>query len=640
MHLLLTLLLAQDAEPAAVAALRARLDRAAVSPLAWRARRREVRERILVAAGLWPEFDRPPVRAVVAGKTDRDGYSVEKVRIETRPGFWLPGNLYRPLGKKGPFPGIVSPHGHWKVGRFNDDDRGSIPGRCITLARLGFVVLSYDMVGYGDFTQVPHAFEDHEWGLDLLGLQLWNSLRAVDFLESLPDVDPKRLGATGASGGGTQTFLLAAVDDRIACAAPVNMVSAEFQGGCSCENAPFLRIGVNNVEIAAMTAPRPLLLVACTGDWTKHTPALEGPIVRKVYEAHGVPERFRAVQFDYPHNYNRESREAVYAWMTRWLAGGKDVGKIAEPAFEAGTREELTLYPDGKPPEGAVDAEGLARLLRSAVTAQLESLRPEDTEGFVRFERALRPAFRHAFQAEWPDADRIAAERAGPAAPAADFVRLKLKLGDRAGSIELRAPNHDRGRRTTVLVVEDYDERDALVQGLLERGHRVYVLDLDDHAPEPASGGNDRQRRTYPTTFFRTGLARRVQDVLTAVAFTRRSVGLVGVGGAGLPVLLARTLTPNDAARVTVVDLAGLDDSDPELWKGARSHPYMRRFGGLRSAAMLVAGSGAVFHHFGPRFDMKAVRTAAGVSTVSSPLFGLSPDRLTPAQIAHIVDQP
>ena len=116
---------------------------------------------------------------------------------------------------------------------------------------MGFVVFAYDMIGYGECTQLPHEFADPPWGLNLLGLQLWDSLRVVDYVRSLPQVDSKRIGVTGSSGGGTQTFLLTAVDDRIACVVPVCMVAAEFQGGCSCENAPGLRIGLNNVEIAA-----------------------------------------------------------------------------------------------------------------------------------------------------------------------------------------------------------------------------------------------------------------------------------------------------------------------------------------------------------------------------------------------------
>jgi len=268
-----------------------RLERATRSPEAWKSRRDDIRRQILVAAGLYPEFERPPLKPELWGKVDGEGYTIERVSLETLPGLHLTGSLYRPKGKTGPFPAIASPHGHWKEGRYTQEERGNLPARGITFARLGFVCFMYDMVGYGDFQQLPHKFDDPDYGQGLFGLQTWNSLRAIDFLSALADVDPKRIGVTGASGGGTQTFILAAIDDRVACAAPVNMVAAEFQGGCSCENAPVLRIGLNNVEIAAATAPRPLLLIAATGDWTKHVPTLEAPHLQAAYASLGIGEK-------------------------------------------------------------------------------------------------------------------------------------------------------------------------------------------------------------------------------------------------------------------------------------------------------------------------------------------------------------
>ena len=198
---------------------------------------------------------------------------MSKVYFESLPGFFVTGNLYRPSGP-GPFPAVLSPHGHWTYGRVENTSTNSGPARAIGLARLGFVVFTFDMVGYLDSQQLPHTFggrREQLWGLSLAGLQLWNSIRAIDFLESLPYVKRDAIAATGESGGGTQTFLLAAVDDRIRVAAPVNMISLHMQGGCLCENLPGLRLDTNNVEIAATIAPRPLLMISATGDWTKET---------------------------------------------------------------------------------------------------------------------------------------------------------------------------------------------------------------------------------------------------------------------------------------------------------------------------------------------------------------------------------
>src|SRR5207302_5436304 len=140
------------------------------------------------------------------------------------------------------------------------------------------------------------------WGLSLAGLQLWNSIRSLDFLQSRPEVDPERIGAAGASGGGTQTFLLAAVDERVKVAVPVNMISLHMQGGCLCENPPGLRLDTNNLEIAATIAPRPLLMIAATGDWTAETLEVEFPEMRRFYALLGAGGRLAAPRFEAPHN--------------------------------------------------------------------------------------------------------------------------------------------------------------------------------------------------------------------------------------------------------------------------------------------------------------------------------------------------
>src|SRR5438105_1223520 len=148
---------AQDPAPAKPG-WQERLEKASATSQAWKARRDDVRRQILVAAGLYPEFERPPLRSEIFGKVDADDYTIERVAIETLPGLYLSGSLYRPKGKKGPFPAVASPHGHWKEGRFTQEKDGNLPARGITFARLGFVCFMYDMVGYGDFKQLPHRF--------------------------------------------------------------------------------------------------------------------------------------------------------------------------------------------------------------------------------------------------------------------------------------------------------------------------------------------------------------------------------------------------------------------------------------------------------------------------------------------------
>lgn len=569
-------LAAQDAPPAR-AGWPERLESAAHSAAAWKARHDDIRRQILVAAGLYPEFDRPPLKSEIWGKFEGDDFTVERTVLETLPGFYLSGSLYRPKGKSGPFPAILSPHGHWKEGRFTQEPVGNLPARGITFARLGFVCFMYDMVGYGDFKQLPHKFDDADWGQGLFGLQTWNSLRAVDFISSLPDVDPKRIGCTGASGGGTQTFILTAIDDRIACAAPVNMVAAEFQGGCTCENAPFLRIDLNNVEIAAMTAPRPLLLVAATGDWTKNVPTLEGPAVAKAYQSLGVPERFRAVQFAAPHNYNQDSRETVYAWMFRWLKDSPDQPRIPEPPVPHLNHEDLAVWTEShRAPENAVTADSLREFLRGRVRAQLDALRPKDGPSLKRYRELFEPAWRVTLSTRpaghpvtWEGTGRatvFVSPTAEAAAPYLEGFRLHGKSGD----------------AQTCLV-------------------------LLPHSAETPAGGDASQRKGFPATFYRTELARQVQDIVDLIESLHRSgnvsqIRLVGIGAAGLPVLLSRAVSP---ARVglTVVDLGSLEPG----MESAHA-PGLHRLGGWQGAAMLAPAGVLVLH--GGKADTAPIQAA------------------------------
>lgn len=299
----------------------------------WERKRSELRKRILFSAGLMPFPDKCELNARITDKKAYKDFTVEKVIFTSRPGYEVTGNLYRPLNRSGRVPAILNPHGHWLGGRLeysNDDaayespDSVQEPVRNANLAMMGYVSFSYDMVGYVDSMLIPHRYrsESHQlWGCSLLGLQLWNSIRALDFLESLPDVDSNRIGCTGASGGATQSILLGAVDDRIKLMAPVNMISAHMQGGCECENAPGLRLGTNNVEIAALFAPRPMLVTGCTGDWTWQLPEVEYPAIRDIYALYGAEDEVSCFFDDAPHNYNRVTREAVYRWFGNNFSG-------------------------------------------------------------------------------------------------------------------------------------------------------------------------------------------------------------------------------------------------------------------------------------------------------------------------------
>ena len=286
----------------------------------WEGRKKELVENIRFSSSIDLLKHDAPLNARVFDAVEFDGFVVEKVIFQSLPGFYVTGNLYRPkdTGKK--YPAVLNPHGHWDHGRIEEKVLARIPQRCANLALRGMVAFIYDMIGYNDSQQIPHAgFSEawEKWNYGRFSLQLNNSLKAVDFVASLPYVDAERIGCTGCSGGGTQTYFLAAIDPRIKAAAPINMASTRMQGGCICENTAFLRTDFCNIDYTAAIAPRPLFLSGSDGDWTVTSETVEFPAIEKIYALYGARDRFEHFYQSAPHCYNLPIRERVYRFFCR-----------------------------------------------------------------------------------------------------------------------------------------------------------------------------------------------------------------------------------------------------------------------------------------------------------------------------------
>ena len=498
---------------------------------AWEERKAFLRNQILVAAGLSPMPEKTPLHAQVFGKIEEKDYTIEKVLIETLPGFYLGGNLYRPRDGRVKHPGVLNPQGHWPYGRLENEPLYSGPSLGISLARQGYVVFAYDMVGYNDTIQVPHRFgsaEQRLWSFGPLGLQLWDSIRALDFLGSLEDVDASRLGITGASGGGTQTFLLTAVDDRVQFASPVNMVSAIMQGGDLCENAPGLRLNTSNVEIAAMFAPKPMLLVSATGDWTHNVPKEEFPAIQRIYELYGKGDEVEVVQIDEQHNFNRLSREAVYRFFAKHPPGWSDSRELTEHDISVPMVQDLEVLTNRTLPAGALDLDGVFALWQKR--AEVENRETRDPV-------FLRDRLRETLAVETPrdviddiqGSSIVLGREAKKDRVPGIWISGRSKTGDTAIVVD---PNGSSAAQRTVLVKELQKEgRSILLLDVFQTGAAKAPRPGDaalGPVPKPAENDDEEAQADAAAgygkflTFNVSVDAARVQDILTAIAFAHK----------------------------------------------------------------------------------------------------------------------
>ncbi|MEO8961975.1 MAG: hypothetical protein ABI325_08845, partial [Ginsengibacter sp.] len=590
----------------------------------WEKRKEFLKTQILVAAGLWPMPSGNPLNPHYYQKIEHDNYSVQTVSIETYPGYFLVGDLYEPKGK-GPFPVILTPHGHFAFGRFNNDSINSIPGRCINFAMQGYVVFSYDMVGYNDTRQVSHAFANDSisrlYSINLLGLQLRNSIRALDFLLSLPDIDAQRVGITGASGGGTQTFLLTAVDDRFQASAPVNMVSNNMQGGDLCEGAPGLRINTFNVEFSAMAAPKPLLLISDTYDWTFNTRNTIMPMVKSIYSLYNAADKLKNEHFDYEHNFNKSSREATYEFFGKWLLLDSNAIHFREKPFIVDSAHLLlafmnqlssvrtktfkdlpaTEYHDVP---NNLDEDGLKTLLKNIYSKQLAQYWPKDRQSLDTFNFLYGTAFRHLTDFKEPETIecKIMGSAKGEGFTATRFL-ITTKDKNNWIPCVLYRPLSDA--KSTVIITADDGKRhwvesdkstpNDIVKKLLKQNCNVLAADLfkqGEHVLQDSTKTLRDEKDKVFTVYNLTDRQEQIQDLINIIRFIKstgnlsHNINLYSTGNTGITALLLATVS-KDVNKYLLDGNHFNPGTDKEMLKV--EIPGIMRVGGLKTALALNA---------------------------------------------------
>ncbi|HKO78981.1 MAG TPA: sugar phosphate isomerase/epimerase family protein [Chitinophagaceae bacterium] len=283
----------------------------------WEKRKKELKPCLLEAMQLSHLPAAPASKPIITSQRKFEGYTVENIALEILPGLWINGSLYKPAKYKGKIPVIVNPDGHWEKQRY----RADCQYRCAAFAKMGAMAFSYDLFAWGE-SLLQFKLEDHRRSLAMT-IQVLGSIRILDYLLSLKDVDTSRVAMTGGSGGGSQTVLMTAIDDRIKVAAPVVSLSSYFYGGCPCESGmPIHSCGgrTDNVELAAMAAPRPQLVVSDGGDWTDKMPEHDFPYLQKMYSWYDKKENVTNVHLPgEKHDFGINKRIAVYEFMAKSL---------------------------------------------------------------------------------------------------------------------------------------------------------------------------------------------------------------------------------------------------------------------------------------------------------------------------------
>jgi dienelactone hydrolase len=558
-------------------------DQSPASRPAWEARRGALVRRIETAAGLAPE-DACPLEPKTLGVLHRAGYSIEKLIFQSRPDVWVTASAYVPARTTGRVPTVLAVHGHWPWARRDP----VVQARCLGLVKLGFFVLAIDAFGAGE--RYPHPargtyhgalFGSTLWpvGRTLLGMQVYDNRRAVDYLCSRPEVDGDRLGITGASGGGNQTMYAGALDGRFRAVVPVCSVGT-YQAYvetacCVCEVLPGALRFTEEGDILGLVAPRSLLVINATRDAFQFSVAeAEKSLARAqaIYQLYAAPERLRHAVFESPHDYSQPMRETMYGWMVRWLRNEGDGRPIPELPHETERPEDLACFADTNRPKVFLFPPTFAAREGRLLLRRLAERLPDHREAWESTAVSSRARLRTEIFGGFPK----------PPRPGAPEVRATQKDGlstshavleperGLALPVVLKRSAAQTGRRPACLLLHQGGKDDALrmpvVEELLHKGWAVVSANLRatglGRPPDDAvAGAPDHNSAEHALWIGRPLLGQWVFDVACLLDWMAvqpdldaRRFTVTGFGAAGVIAVCAAGMLDDRVAGGAIVD--------------------------------------------------------------------------------------
>lgn len=564
----------------------AKLREGDVSPntrVEWEKRRKTLVEQMAKAIGPIP--DKPcDLEARNLGTLERDGYKIEKIVFQSRPDVWVTANAYVPaITEK--VPAVLVVHGHWAGARRDP----VVQARCLGLVKLGFFVLAVDAFGAGERYTKPAKGTYHGalygatlWptGHSLLGMQVYDNRRAVDYLLTRKEVNGK-LGITGASGGGNQSMNAGALDDRIQAVVPVcsvgNYQSYLHTACCVCEVLPGALKFTEEGDVLGLVAPRALLVMTASRDGIQFSPAEAAKSVARakdIYKLHGEEAKLKHIVFDSGHDYNKAMREAMYGWMTLHLKGEGRGEPIPEPDHKVETAEDLACYPNPDDrPKGFLTPPLFAGKVGRELVAKIDKLAPTHPEMWEATANGMRDNLNKILGEIRSAIAKLDADKSNLLNVTDDFRANPSYwfIGEGGLPLPTRLTEGRKSKERSAYVLLRFDgngeiEKHAIAERVLSAGKWLIspfvratgVFELKGGA---IAGAPDHHSAEYGVWIGRPLFGQWASDVLTIGAYfgkdeesLRFEINVAAIGHAALVALLAAGLFPKSFFNVVLVD--------------------------------------------------------------------------------------